>query len=610
MSISQAPPEQVIIFFVTVLAISLNYLCFCVGKSFLIERITQEFSHQIGTQVCATTGLASINIKGNTIHSFAGFGTGEGKLSDVVEGVMKKPWLIKRWRGIQTLIIDEISMLSADLFDKLNAIAKATRKCDLPFGGIQLILCGDFHQLPPVIKFLPLPPLKTTPIKQESTTTSPTNSSAKTTFTSTTMPAQQQQQQQQRQPKIEEIKEHAQEMKHENQNKKEEEKRFAFEANSWKECVDVEIVLDHIFRQKDQAFIQLLAEMRSGKCSDKSIRMLKDRVGKKHDTSDGIEPTVLYPHRKSVEDINYEKLNELKGEKHKYYARDEGENEHYRGIMSRNCNAPDRLVLKVGAQVMLLKNLDVPNGLCNGSRGVVTAFQHFSDSPTEPHPQMNKQNNYNNYNNNNNNNYNCNYNQNNNNNNHNNYNHNNYNNNNGNINNNNVDHGKWYPVVKFVSGQEMMIEEEKWELTMGGKVVAKRTQIPLMLAWALTIHKAQGMTLDRATLSLEKCFEYGQCYVAVSRLRSLDGLCLESFDPERVISHPDVIRFYASLSGTARTRIPSKEQFDKVIHEKEANGTKKTVSKKRKTRPIFDDSDDSDSDDVVEIRPAKKQKLS
>jgi hypothetical protein len=147
------------------------------------------------------------------------------------------------------------------------------------------------------------------------------------------------------------------------------------------------------------------------------------------------------------------------------------------------------LILKKGAQVLLLKNIDVKNGLYNGSRGVVVGFQKS------------------------------------------------------------VKHvGLMAPIVRFNNGICRLIERERWDIKSGDKVVGSRTQIPLMLAWAITIHRSQGMTIDKAVIALAECFEFGQAYVALSRLRSLEGCRLLSFDPQKIKAHQEVVHFYHRLS--------------------------------------------------------------
>eukprot|EP00475_Leptophrys_vorax_P004542 TRINITY_DN12725_c0_g1_i1.p1 TRINITY_DN12725_c0_g1~~TRINITY_DN12725_c0_g1_i1.p1 ORF type:complete len:213 (-),score=29.14 TRINITY_DN12725_c0_g1_i1:207-806(-) len=184
-----------------------------------------------------------------------------------------------------------------------------------------------------------------------------------------------------------------------------------------------------------------------------------------------------------------------------YNAKDDGKNEHGRRQLEFT-RAEKCLTLCRGAQVMLLKNLDCSLGLVNGARGVVVGFC----DPTHPSaaqfkhlaPKINSS-------------------------------------------------GMW-PVVRFACDQsERVIGPESWAVEEYGVEIAKRWQVPLTLAWALSVHKCQGMTLDRVETDLQRAFDYGMVYVALSRVRSLDGLCLLGFDPRKVKVHQKVIDFYKGL---------------------------------------------------------------
>jgi ATP-dependent DNA helicase PIF1 len=99
-------------------------------------------------------------------------------------------------------------------------------------------------------------------------------------------------------------------------------------------------------------------------------------------------------------------------------------------------------------------------------------------------------------------------------------------------------------VVKFASGREITVEPHQWKVIVEGKKLASRTQIPLKLAWALSIHKSQGQTLDKVEIRLDNAIEFGQAYVALSRVTSLKGLTLTAFDPKVVKAHPKVLEYY------------------------------------------------------------------
>ena len=386
----------------------------------------------------ASTGLAAVNISGQTLHSFAGVGLGEGDASDLLRRVMVAQHARRRWQTCQILVIDEVSMIDRVLFDKLEYIARSIRKNPLPFGGIQLILTGDFLQLPPVKG-----------------------------------------------------------------------RGFAFESRSWSECVPVVIELQSVFRQKnDSSLVGILNQFRRGVVDRAAAAAMQACINRSFDTSDGIEATELYAMKAQVSSENDERLAKLDTAEVEYAALDKG-NATYLEQLTRSCNAVERLLLKEGAQVMLIKNLT--SALVNGSRGVVVSFdvQDANEMQSE-HRRVSPS-------------------------------------------------GRW-PRVKFTNGSEMTLLPERWDVEVSQKSVASRTQVPLMLAWSLTVHKCQGMTLDRVRLHLGSIFEYGQAYVALSRIRSLDSLSIKDKFPQHVIkAHPKALQFYDELhaqNGHSNNALP------------------------------------------------------
>lgn len=336
------------------------------GKSFVLRRIVDALRKtrhsEDAVQVTASTGMAAVNVGGRTLHSFAGIGLGNGSAQSLVGRVMGSDKARRRWRETEVLVIDEISMLDAELFDKLERIARAVRQRERPFGGIQLVLCGDFLQLPPVTRG-----------------GSP---------------------------------------------------RFCFQAKTWTSCIGHEVMLKRVFRQKNQNFVGMLNELRVGRCSPHALETLRARVHRKLPTADGIVPTRLYAIKRAVRLENEDQLRRLRGELRIYTAIDRGEPSQVRAL-ERYCAAETQLRLKVGAQVMMLKN-QPEKGLFNGSRGVVTGFRvRTGNFGIEEH----------------------------------------------------------VPVVRFFSGAQYDVCREEWNIQDGAKIVASRLQIPLMLAWALTIHK-------------------------------------------------------------------------------------------------------------------------
>jgi len=380
------------------------------GKSFLINKIIGVLPPE-HTFITASTGVAAFQIGGTTLHSFAGIGSGANTIQKCIELAQRKTVSVQ-WKRAKHLIIDEVSMVDGNYFKKLEGVARVIRGNDKPFGGIQLILTGDFLQLPPVVKG-------------------------------------------------------------------DEERRFAFETSAWSRCIQVNVELTQVKRQSDQNLVSILNKLRLGQCGEKEAEILMGT--KKHKLGDdGIVPTKLCTHTDDVNLINNKELNKCAGEEKIYRARDSDS-----GALSFiNSHTPvDQILrLRVGAQVMLLKNLNVVQGLVNGARGAVQSFD-----------------------------------------------------------------SEGFPVVRFIGGKKESVKTEKWQIKGGSGSVLSRTQLPLRLAWAFSIHKSQGMTLDCVEVSLSRVFECGQAYVALSRAKSLETLRILDFRPGCVRADAKVLKFYSNL---------------------------------------------------------------
>jgi ATP-dependent DNA helicase PIF1 len=369
--------------------------------------------------VTSTTGTSALLLNGTTVHSYLGVGYGNGSIKSIVDKIYQWAWLKKRWNLLECLFIDEISMLDPELFDKLEEIARIVRRNNSPFGGIQIVLSGDFLQLPCV----------------------GTNN-------------------------------------------------FCFEAKSWNKCIKRTVYLNEIMRQGDNTFQEVLNKVRVGNIDDQVKNVLNSRIGSKLNNEFGIKPTGLYSQNKDVDLINDEELDELAADGRQFYEYNM-EVVFYPGVTNKTasldkfkkyCIAPETLQLCIGAQVMLLKNLDISNGLANGSRGVVTGF--ISDMP----------------------------------------------------------------LVKFLNGEERLMEQNIWEIEENDKKILRAQQIPLKVAYAISIHKSQGCSLDYAEIDLAGVFEYGQAYVALSRVKSLEGLSIIDVDYDCIEAHPKATAYYDSLS--------------------------------------------------------------
>jgi ATP-dependent DNA helicase PIF1 len=416
-----------------------------VGKSYLIQSIVETMKdRKKKVAITAMTGCAAL-LLGNyakTLHSWAGIGLGKEDPTKLAANIRKyNPKAMRRWLLTNTLIIDEVSMLTPELLDKLNVIGMNLRKISRPFGGIQIVLVGDFYQLPPVYKSSEEQPLQ----------------------------------------------------------------HFAFESQTWKELNLTNVALNKIIRQQDQDFQKILMEARHGRLSKQSLKILQSRQAAEWQSLK-IRPTLLFSRRAEVEMINETNLKALPEKtRHTYEAktvfdatleRDAAKNKEAidRAIAKLDRDAPYKpmLELRTGAQVMLIYNMDQEAGLVNGSRGVVEGF-----TPTTP-PQ---------------------------------------------------------PLVLFKGhAAPIPIDVKTWESEdMDG---LKRQQIPLILAYAVTIHKCQGATLDSALIDIgARTFERGQAYVALSRVKSLDSLYIYDLDPDAFQTHEKVVKFYSSLQSQSSTEM-------------------------------------------------------
>jgi ATP-dependent DNA helicase PIF1 len=371
------------------------------GKSYTLKSLQEDFPEMA---VTASTGAAAVNIGGITIHSYSGIGIGD-RPAEVIEKYMKDQTR-DRIKSCDMLAIDEISMINGDLLELLNEVFKYVRHSDQPFGGVQLIVIGDFLQLPPVSKDEQVP--------------------------------------------------------------------FAFESYAWKEADFKTFHLTKVYRQDDQEFCRILADIRKGKVVDEDIRSLVDKDEPKENGY-----VNLFALNRLSNAYNLENLREIKSPNVFIQGHDFGE-EKYKAILDKHCLAPKELFLKVGARVMLLLNLDQEAGLINGSMGYVVDICKQARAVR----------------------------------------------------------------VKFDNGITTDIHTETvTQITVDQEVVAHREQVPLRLAWAISIHKSQGMTLDRVRIDMSGIFEYGQVYVALSRAKTMQNLYIKNLNKSSIRAHPKAVEF-------------------------------------------------------------------
>lgn len=389
------------------------------GKSFCVD-LLREFCFNAGVKlsIAASTGIAALNVGGMTLHSFSGIGLGDKDLRNTLSDVARNKKALERIKHCKILFIDEISMVSGELLDKIDGVFKHFRKKkNLPFGGIRIVACGDALQLPPVFNNL----MMTKP-------------------------------------------------------------QFFFESNSWKNARFEVIELDEIKRQSNNDFITLLNNIRLGKVDD--LFLLESRIDKSL-AANGIVPVKIFAINRKVDEHNLICFNQNPNKIVSFHAKDTGEERHVKSL-DKNCLAPKVLDLKVGAQVILLSNIDAEGGWVNGTIGVISGFEdHFPVLKT-PNGKT------------------C-----------------------------IVGKSKW--EVK-----EQIITETGIEY----KSVASREQIPLKLAYAISCHKVQGQTLDFAEVDLGNIFEYGQAYTALSRVKSLEGLSVRNFKKSCIKADPKCLEFY------------------------------------------------------------------
>jgi ATP-dependent DNA helicase PIF1 len=408
------------------------------GKSFLIHRIVEELQERKKkVAVTALTGCAALLLgkDAKTIHSWAGIGLGRDKAVVIVANMKKYRHKVqRRWLLMNTLIIDEISMMTPEILQLLDEVGRLVRRDDRkPFGGIQVILVGDFFQLPPVVKG--------------------------------------------------------------DDTDKKGETSFVFESPLWQTLGLKVCRLTQVVRQDDPVFHKVLEEARVGKLSKESLQVLQSRQTTIWQDLK-IKPTLLFSRRAEVEMINEQNFKALPGPIKRYEAKTLFDTTVAKGLteqtkevqfavskMDRDAPYKVELQLKIGAQVMLIYNLDQEAGLVNGSRGVVEGF----DAETG------------------------------------------------------------LPLVLFKGHSKAIpVGVQSWESEELDGV--KRSQIPLILAYAITIHKSQGATLDSALIDIgPSTFEVGQAYVALSRVKSLDSLYVFDLDPLAFKAHPKVCCFYDSL---------------------------------------------------------------
>src|SRR3989344_4503877 len=361
------------------------------GKTFVLNSYVEYLkSHAVDVAVTASTGIAATHLGGVTIHSWSGLGIRDTLTDYDIDDLMQRQYLYKRFDRTKVLIIDEVSMLHHFRLDLIEWICRQMKHNERPFGGMQIVLCGDFFQLPPVTRAR--------------------------NYDSVV------------------------------------ESEFAYKAESWLASKFTICHLSEQHRQKDVSYLSILNAIRENKVGAKTIELLKSRLN--------IDPVVeqsslqgeshwftrLYTHNIDVDVVNKKHLSLISAYVKNYHMTSKG-SRNLAEALKRSCLSPEVLELKVGARVMFTKN-QMEGGYVNGTLGVIKEFNSFGD-----------------------------------------------------------------PIVKTNAGMLFSVQPQSWKIEEEGKVKAEIMQLPLRLAWAITVHKSQGMSLDAMEVDLSKSFVKGMGYV-------------------------------------------------------------------------------------------------
>lgn len=372
------------------------------GKTYTINRYVDYLrSHGIEPAITASTGIAATHIGGITIHSWSGIGIKDRLNRGEIRTIAAKDNISKRINKAKVLIIDEISMLAPNTLDNIDAICREVRGSDSAFGGMQVVLVGDFFQLPPVVKRV-------------------ASSEDQSLFS------------------------------------EEFDARFAYDSAVWREADFNVCYITEQFRQSAGELLQILSKIRKNTFDSISLQYISGRKIGINDLPDNVPK--LYSHNLDVDSVNHSMLNKMPGREYLFEMKTRGPKKLV-DAMKKGCLSPEKLYLKIGAVVMFTKN-DTKGKYVNGTLGKVVAFDKEND----------------------------------------------------------------LPVIHTKDGKKITADYTDWSIEEDGKVVGSLSQVPLRLAWALTVHKSQGVSLDEAIMDLSRVFECGQGYVALSRVRSLKGL--------------------------------------------------------------------------------------
>jgi ATP-dependent DNA helicase PIF1 len=438
------------------------------GKTYLLNNYIDYLRrHSVGVAITASTGIAATHINGRTIHSWSGIGVRDALTDTDLEKLLRNKRVQRNYRHAKVLVIDEISMLHPRQLDMVDSVARHMLDKTKPFGGVQVVLCGDFFQLPPVRR------------------------GADGAM-----------------------------------------QRFAYYSRAWQRGEFKVCYLHEQHRQSNDPLLTILSDIRAGSAGEHNKVPLRTRY--KRAPAGDVQPTRLYARNINVDTVNERELAGIEAEE-KLFSMERRGLKAFVYVLVKSCLAPQELRLKAGAEVMFVKNA-ADGSYVNGTRGKVESFD---------------------------------------------------------------DEDGW-PQVRTFDGHLITATPVEWKLEDNGTVSATIIQVPLRLAWAITIHKSQGMTLDAAEIDLSDAFEPGMGYVALSRVRSLSGLKLMGLNElalqvnQDAKNRDDIFQqqsqqaeqFIRSVENyTRRQRDVLLTRFEGSLEETQVGGERTNLKKTKTKRP-------------------------
>ncbi|MDO8443287.1 MAG: AAA family ATPase, partial [bacterium] len=389
------------------------------GKTHVInEYVAYLRERGIEPAITASTGIAATHIGGATVHSWSGIGIKTKLDKHDLNKIISKDYIAKRVRRAKVLIIDEVSMLLPETFSAVDAVCREIKQDQKPFGGMQVVLVGDFFQLPPIKRMNPENDEQGELLAESSAL-------------------------------------------------------FVYDSSVWKRLDPTVCYLTEQYRQDDKDFLSVLSAIRNNTFCEDHLCHLETRKIEIETVPKGAPK--LFSHNVDVDRVNNDMLAKLPGESKLFTMSFHGLDKLV-PVLIKGCLSPENLCLKIGAAVMFTKN-DQKGKFVNGTLGIVEGFDGYSK----------------------------------------------------------------HPIVKIRNGRRIEVEPTDWMVEENGQVRARITQFPLRLAWAITVHKSQGMSLDEAVMDLSSVFEFGQGYVALSRVRRLSGLYLLGWNKRAFQVHPEIL---------------------------------------------------------------------